>query len=145
MSEVWETHTFTKALKKEEIKNAINKVLKGELRIEAWADNLWLYPLSLSTDKRNQKDCPMLDIMFQIEKRSGIVAFIPLDKSKVIEVKSEEKMQLEAMKKLVVIMKEYISEKKIDKALSKEDNYKELLNILSDYMSTNNHIGAKRK
>jgi len=48
-----------------------------ETTVIVYSDKQWTYPLDLPSDHRNQKECPMLDVMFSIEKRAGTLVYIP--------------------------------------------------------------------
>lgn len=45
--------------------------------VNVWSDAKWEYPLDLPSERRNEGNCPMLHIMFQIERKAGIVIHIP--------------------------------------------------------------------
>lgn len=45
--------------------------------IAMYSDDKWVYPLDLPKTLRNQGECKMLDVMFQVEKKKGIVIHIP--------------------------------------------------------------------
>lgn len=45
--------------------------------ISIYSDGFWPYPMDLPVPLRDAKNCIMLDVMIQIEKRKGIVIHIP--------------------------------------------------------------------
>jgi len=41
-----------------------------------FSDEKWTYPLNLPFNNRDQKNCPMLDMNFTIEKAPGVIIYI---------------------------------------------------------------------
>ena len=49
-----------------------------------FSDKKWTYPLDLPVNRRDQGNCPMLDMNFKIERRPGVIIYI---KNTIIEGK----------------------------------------------------------
>jgi len=60
-------------LSKEEIVKLVN-----ENKIQVYYESIWHYP----STQDDQKTCPMLDMMFNIERKGGYVIHIPDDLAK---------------------------------------------------------------
>jgi hypothetical protein len=59
---------------KDQIMELIARAPNG---IQVYSDNQWKYPISESMINRDQGHNIMLDVMFHIERRPGIVLYLP--------------------------------------------------------------------
>ena len=55
----------------------LTALLGKDFPMLVYSDKVWAYPLDLAPQYRNQKDCPMLDVMIAIEKRAGSIIYVP--------------------------------------------------------------------
>ncbi len=65
-----------KKVSKEELIKVLER-LPDNTTVDVFSDKKWTYPLNLPTQLRDQNNCTMLDVMFKIEKKEGIVIHIP--------------------------------------------------------------------
>ena len=102
-----------KSLTKEEVIKLLEKVkLKG---IDVYSDDKWLYPLDLPPQLRDEGNCIMLHAMFNIEKKKGILIYLPYV---TLEELENEKKEIKEEKKESISM--------TSKELKKEESTKKI-------------------